>query len=98
MVQVRFWPFVAENILEVIGAKRTAIFPLRVADAISFTNGNPTMPANGLPLSVIGLFKPRNDQWRFRLELPVSHIVVGQCAVKWILFGNERDRDVIAAV
>src|SRR6266487_2110471 len=38
-IQIWFWPFILEHVLEVIGAKWTAILPLRIARAISFSNG-----------------------------------------------------------
>ena len=98
MVQIRFWPFVAKDILEMIGAKRAAIFPLRIAGPIAFANRDPMMPANRLPLSHVSLFEPRNYQGRFRFELAMGHVVIWQGAIKWVLLGNERDRDVIATV
>src|SRR5207302_6907996 len=38
VVQVRFWPLVSKNVLEMIRAERPAIFPLCVASAIAFAN------------------------------------------------------------
>ena len=46
MVEIGFGTFVAKNILEVIGAKRTAVFPLRVTSSIAFADRDPVMPAN----------------------------------------------------
>lgn len=40
-VQIGFWPFILEYILEMIGAKRAAIFPLRITGAIAFPYGDP---------------------------------------------------------
>ena len=40
-IQIGFWPFILEYILEVIGAKRAAIFPLRITGAIAFPYGDP---------------------------------------------------------
>src|SRR5438128_12653115 len=46
LVQIWFWPFILEHILEMIGAKRTAIFPLRVAGTVVFVNGDPAILAH----------------------------------------------------
>ena len=98
MVEVRLGPFVAKDILKMIRAKWTAVFPLRITSAVAFAYCDPTMPADRLALSHIRLFEPRNHQRRFRFELPMRHVVVGQCEVKWILLWNERDGDVITTV
>ena len=79
-----------------ISAKWTAIFPLRVANAIALANRNPAMLANRLPRPRVGLLKPRDDERRLWLELAVRDVVVRQRAVEWILMGNESDRDIIA--
>src|SRR3954470_10918348 len=97
MVQIRLRPLVAENILKMVGAKRPTILPLRVTEAIPFPNGNPTIAADRLPRSGVGLLKPRDYQRRFRLKLAVCHIVVRQCDVERILPRDERNRDVIPA-
>jgi hypothetical protein len=46
MVQIWLGPFILEHILEVIRAKGAAIFPLRVASAISLSNGDPAIFAH----------------------------------------------------
>jgi len=40
-VQIWFWPLILEYILEMIGAKRAAILPLRITGAIAFPYGDP---------------------------------------------------------
>ena len=95
VVQVRFRPLVAEDVLKVIGAERTAIFPLRVTGAVTFANRDPAMPANRLSLAHVITFKPWNDERRLRFELSVRHVVVRQRAVKRILLRNEIHWDVI---
>ena len=80
-----------------VGAKRAAILPLRVADAIPFANGNPTMPADRLPRPGVGLLEPRNNQRRFRLKLPVRDIGLGQREVERVLPRYKRDWNVIPA-
>src|SRR5436305_3604813 len=98
MVQVRLRPLVTENVLEMIGPKRSTILPLRVAGAISFANRNPAMPADGLALPRVVALEPGNDQRRLRLELAMSHVVVRQRKVERILPRDERNRDVIATL
>ena len=61
VVQVRLRPLALENVLEMIGAKRPAIFPLRVSGAVALANGNPAMLANGLARLAVSLFEPRES-------------------------------------
>src|SRR5215469_18889398 len=95
MVQIRLGTLIAENILKMVCAERPTILPLRVAEAVAFADGDPTVAADGLPLFGVGLLKPRDHQWRFWLELAMRHIVIGQCDVERILPRDERDWDVI---
>src|SRR6476469_113583 len=97
MVQIRLRALVAEDILKMVGAKRATILPLRVAEAIPFTNGNPTIAADRLPRPSVRLLEPRDHQRRFRLELAVRHVVVRQRDVEGILSRDERDWNVIPA-
>ena len=55
------------------------------------------MPADRLPLPHVSLFEPRNYQRRFGLELPVGHVVVGQCAIERILAWNKRHRNITSS-
>src|ERR1044072_5770861 len=48
VIKIRFRTLVAEDVLKMVCAKRSTIFPLRIANAISFTNSDPTIAANGL--------------------------------------------------
>src|SRR5678815_1627962 len=76
MVQIRLRALIAEDVLKMICAKRAAILPLRVAEAIPFANGNPTMAADRLPRPGVGLLEPRDNQRRFGLELAVRDVVI----------------------
>ena len=78
-----------------IGAKRAAIFPLRVADSIPLAYGDPAILAHRLTRLRMDLLEPRDDSPRLRLEPPLVNIVVWQRTVKRILIWHERDRDVI---
>src|SRR5262249_16631351 len=78
-------------------AKRPAILPLRITDAVSFTNGNPAMAADRLARPGVGLLKPRDHQRGFGLKLAVRDIVIRQCEVERILPRDKRDWNVIPA-
>ena len=89
MVEVHLRTLVPKNVLVMIGSKRTAVFPLRVADAVPTTDCDPTIFADRVPLLDKSLPKPRYDHWCFWFELSVRDVVVGQCAVEGILAGNK---------
>src|SRR5215475_7378402 len=97
MIKIRLRPLVSKNVLKMISAKRSAILPLRIAEAVPFANGDPTMAADRLPRSSVGLLKPRDYERRFRLELAVRHVVIRQRDIKRILFRDKRDWNVIPA-
>ena len=46
MVGIRLRPLILENVLKMIGAKRATIFPLGVAGAVAFSNGDPAIFAH----------------------------------------------------
>ena len=46
MVEIWLRPLILENVLKMISAKRTTIFPLRVASAIAFSDGDPAILAH----------------------------------------------------
>src|SRR4051794_41039209 len=97
MVKIRLRPLVPKNVLKMIRAKRPAILPLGVADAIPLTNGDPSMAADRLPRAGVGLLKPRDHKRRFWLELAVRDIVIRQREVERILLRDEGYWNVIAA-
>src|ERR1044071_497405 len=97
MVKIRLRTLAAENILKMVCAKWPTILPLRVAEAVAFADGDPTVAADGLPRPSVGLLKPRDHQRCFWLELAMRHIVIGQRDVERILPRDERDWDVIPA-
>src|SRR5205814_6315585 len=94
-VQIWLGPFVLENVLEMVGPERPAIFPLRVASLVAFADRDPSVFANGTARLRVNLFEPRNHQRGLRLELAMGHVVVRERAVKRVLPRNERDRDVV---
>ena len=79
-----------------VGAERTAIFPLRVTRSIALADSDPAMLANGMPRLSVGLLKPRDDQRRLWLKLTMRDVIVGQRTVKWILPRHEGDRNVVS--
>src|SRR5437879_13580422 len=89
MIKVRFGTLIAKDVLEMVGSKWAAIFPLRITSAITFANGEPAMPAHRLSLPPIGLLEPRDHKRRFRLELAMRNIVVRVRTVKGVLHRNK---------
>ena len=85
VIQIRLWAFILENILEMVGPERPAVFPLCIAHAAALADGDPVILANRMARLGISGPEPRNDQRRFRLELAVRHVVIGQSAVERIL-------------
>ena len=80
-----------------VRAKRPAVLPLRIADAVPFANSDPTMATHRLARATVGLFEPRDHQRRFRLKLAVCDVVIRQCEVERVLPRDERDWNVIPA-
>ena len=76
MVEVRFRPFILKNVLEMIGAKWTAIFPLRVASAVAFANCDPMIFTHRLAGPCVDLLEPRDDERSFWFELTAGDVVV----------------------
>ena len=97
MVKIRLRTLVPEDVLKMVCAKRAAILPLRVADAIALANSDPAITAYGLSLARVRLLEPRDHERRFRLELPMRHIVIRECEVEWILPRDKGYWDVIPA-
>src|SRR6266567_1413261 len=97
MVKIRLRPLIPEDVLKMIGPERPAIFPLRIANAIALTNGDPAITAYRLALARVGLFEPWDHQRRFRLELTMRNVVVRESEVEWILPRDKGYWDVIPA-
>src|SRR5439155_8932892 len=98
LVQIRFWPFAAKNVLPVIGAERTSIFPLRINCAIAFTDGNPATFASRDSRALISFVEPGNNARRFwPMALP-RFVVIRKRAVKGIQSWREFHRNVIATM
>src|SRR4051794_33166979 len=78
-----------------VGPERATIFPLAVGCFVALANGDPAALADRTTRLCIGLFKPRNNERGFRLELAMGHVVVRKGAVKRVLPRHKRDRDVV---
>jgi hypothetical protein len=61
------------------------VFPLRISDSIAFADGDPSIFTSGKSRALVGLFKPRNNARRFWPVARMCFVVVGECAIKWIL-------------
>src|SRR5438445_11291561 len=77
-----------------VGAERTAIFPLRVTRSIALADSDPAMLANGMPRLSVGLLKPRDDERRVWLKLTMRDVIVGQRTVDRGVPRHEGGRDV----
>src|SRR5437773_11618129 len=95
MVQIWFWPFILEHVLEMIGAEWAAIFPLRIASTIPFSDGDPVIFAHGLTRSGVKLFEPRNHERSFRFKLTMCDIVVRLGAVEGVLVRDKPHRNIV---
>src|SRR5262249_17442736 len=96
-VQVWLWPFVSENVLPVIGAERSCVFPLRVCDAVAFTDGDPVVFTGGNRRALICFAEPGNNSRRFGPMTLPPFVVVRERAIKRIEFWREVYGDIIAA-
>src|SRR5438876_4516045 len=90
--------FVAKDILPIIGAERSCVFPLRISRSIPFANRDPSILAGGNPGALVRFLEPRHDAGRFRPVTIDLLVVVGKRAVKRVLSRRELYRNVIAAM
>ena len=81
-----------------IGAKRPGIFPLRIGNAIAFVDRDPAAFTRANGRTLIGVLEPWNNLRRFRAMAGRGLVVVGQRAIKRILFRGEIRRNVTSAV
>src|SRR5438477_3799292 len=97
-VQIGFRTFVAKDILPIIGAKRSCVFPLRISRSIPFANRDPSILAGGNAGALVRFLEPRKDAGRFRPVTIACLVVVWEGAVKRVLSRRELYRNVIAAM
>src|ERR1700756_1186172 len=76
LVQIRSWSFVTKYILPMIGAERSAVFPLGVTDPIIMPDRNPMTFKNGLAIARECLFKPRYDVLSLWFSVAGLYIIV----------------------
>src|SRR5438128_5119897 len=89
VIQVRLRSLILKNVLEMVGAKRSAIFPLGIANATAFADGQPAVFANRMARFGVSSPKPWNHQRRFRFELSVRDVVIRKSAIKRVLPGGK---------
>src|SRR6266581_4865 len=97
-VQIEFRTFVAKDILPIIGAERSCVFPLRINRSIPFANRDPSILAGGNAGALVRFLEPWNDTGRLRPVTSGCLVVVREGAVKRVLSRCEPHRNVIAAM
>ena len=95
LIQIGFRTFIAKHVLPMIGSEGSCVFPLRISDSIAFTDRDPSVLASRNSRTLVRLLKPRNNARRLRPVASTCFIVVGKCAVKWVLLWYEFYRDII---
>src|SRR4029077_2440951 len=78
-----------------ISAERSGVFPLRIGNSITFADCDPSIFARGKSRALVRLSEPRNNARRFRPVACMCFVVVGECAVKWVLTRCKFHRDII---
>ncbi len=78
-----------------VRSKWSCVFPLRISNSIAFADCDPSIFARGNSRSLVRLFEPRNNARSFRPMACMRFVVVGECAVKWVLPRCKFYRDII---
>ena len=94
-VQIGFWTFIAKYVLPMVRSEWSCVFPLRISNSIAFADRDPSIFARGNSRTLVRLFEPRNNARRFRPVACMCFVVVGECAVKWVLLRCKFYRDII---
>src|SRR5206468_5788806 len=97
-VQVGFWPFVTENVLPMVSAEWTSVFPLCIRDAITFANRDPPVFARRNSGTLIDFIEPGNNSRRFGPMTLLRFVVIWKRAVKRIQSRREVYGSVITAM
>src|SRR5262245_24162750 len=97
LIQIGFRPFIAKHVLPVVRAEWSCIFPLRISDPVALADCDPSIFASGNSWTLVRLLKPWNNTRRFRPVASMCFVIVGQCAVKWILLRRKFYRDIITS-
>ncbi len=95
LVQIGFWTFIAKHVLPMVRSEWSCVFPLRISDSIAFADRDPSIFASGNSRALVRLFEPRNNARRLRPVACMCFVVVGACAVKWVLPRCKFYRDII---
>src|SRR5205823_7682873 len=97
-VQIGFRTFVAKDILPIIGAERSCVFPLRIDRSIPFANRDPSILAGRNAGALVRFLEPRNDAGSFQPVTGRCLVIVGKRAIKRILSRRELYRNIIATM
>src|SRR5712692_3254294 len=92
-VQSGFRTLVAKDILPVVGAKGSCVFPLRINRSIPLANRDPSTLAGGNAGALVRFLEPRNNAGRFRPVTSSCLVVVWESAVKRVLSRRELYRN-----
>src|SRR5436190_2930934 len=76
----------------------SCVFPLRISDSIALANRDPSIFASGNSRTLVRLLKPRNNSRRFWPVASMCFVIVGECAVEWVLPRCEFYRNVITSM
>ena len=95
LIQIGFWTFIAKHVLPMVRSEWSCVFPLRISDSIALADRDPSIFASGNSRTLIRLLKPRNNSSRFRSVAGTCFVIIGKCAVKWVLLRYEFYRDII---
>jgi len=76
----------------------SCVFPLRIGNSIGFADCDPSIFAGGNTRALVRLFEPRNNARRFWPVACMCFVVVGECAVKWVLLRCKFYRDIITPI
>src|SRR5689334_5291537 len=61
VIQIGLRPFILENVLEMVSPERSAVFPLRITDAVALADCEPAILAHGMAGLGISGFEPWNN-------------------------------------
>ena len=95
LIQIGFRTFIAKYVLPMVRSEWSCVFPLRISDSVAFTDRDPSVLASRNSRTLVRLLKPRNNARRLRPVASTCFVVVGKCAVKWVLLWYEFYRDII---
>src|SRR4029077_10389999 len=82
LVKIRLRAFVPKNVLPMISAKWSGVFPLRIRGSIALTDRDPSVFASRYGRSLVPFFEPRNNTRRFGPMAFPRFIILGGWAIE----------------